>query len=503
MKKYLLPLLVLLTHSLQAQEPAKKEEPKPVIAASQSVNPVITKHQTTINGQTFSYTATTGYMTLKDESGKAKANIFYIAYTKDGVSDISKRPVTYTFNGGPGSASVWLHMGCIGPKRILMSDKGESLAPPYKYVNSEYSWLDKTDLVFIDPVNTGYSRAAQGEDEKQFLGYTGDIESVGEFIRLYTVKYGRWASPKFLAGESYGTTRAAGLSGYLQDKFNMYINGVALISSILNFQTARFEKGNDLPYPLFLPTYTAMAWYHKKVAPEYQGDLLKTLREVENFALNDYTLALTKGDMLPEMEKNRIIEKLSKFTGLSQAYIRNTDMRIEISRFVKELLRTEGKTAGRLDGRFTGTDFDNAGERNEFDPSLDATISGPYSASINHYLRQELKYENDLPYLVLTGRVQPWSYNNVQNQYLNVAETLRQAMAKNPYLKVWVGAGYYDLATPYFAAEYTVAHMGLKPEQRKNVNFTYFEAGHMMYIHKESLIKLKKDADKFYDEALK
>lgn len=503
MKKYLLPLLVLLTHSLQAQEPAKKEEPKPVIAASQSVNPVVTKHQTTINGQTFSYTATTGYMTLKDESGKAKANIFYIAYTKDGVSDISKRPVTYTFNGGPGSASVWLHMGCIGPKRILMSDKGESLAPPYKYVNSEYSWLDKTDLVFIDPVNTGYSRAAQGEDEKQFLGYTGDIESVGEFIRLYTVKYGRWASPKFLAGESYGTTRAAGLSGYLQDKFNMYINGVALISSILNFQTARFEKGNDLPYPLFLPTYTAMAWYHKKVAPEYQGDLLKTLREVENFALNDYTLALTKGDMLPEMEKNRIIEKLSKFTGLSQAYIRNTDMRIEISRFVKELLRTEGKTAGRLDGRFTGTDFDNAGERNEFDPSLDATISGPYSASINHYLRQELKYENDLPYLVLTGRVQPWSYNNVQNQYLNVAETLRQAMAKNPYLKVWVGAGYYDLATPYFAAEYTVAHMGLKPEQRKNVNFTYFEAGHMMYIHKESLIKLKKDADKFYDEALK
>ncbi|MFC0182678.1 S10 family peptidase [Pseudarcicella hirudinis] len=416
---------------------------------------------------------------------------------------MSKRPVTYTFNGGPGSASVWLHMGCIGPKRILMSDKGESLAPPYKYVNSEYSWLDKTDLVFIDPVNTGYSRAAQGEDEKQFLGYTGDIESVGEFIRLYTVKYGRWASPKFLAGESYGTTRAAGLSGYLQDKFNMYINGVALISSILNFQTARFEKGNDLPYPLFLPTYTAMAWYHKKVAPEYQGDLLKTLREVENFALNDYTLALTKGDMLPEMEKNRIIEKLSKFTGLSQAYIRNTDMRIEISRFVKELLRTEGKTAGRLDGRFTGTDFDNAGERNEFDPSLDATISGPYSASINHYLRQELKYENDLPYLVLTGRVQPWSYNNVQNQYLNVAETLRQAMAKNPYLKVWVGAGYYDLATPYFAAEYTVAHMGLKPEQRKNVNFTYFEAGHMMYIHKESLIKLKKDADKFYDEALK
>ena len=486
-----------------AQDSEKKSEQKPTIITQNIPAPIETKGQVIINGQTINYTTRTGYMVLKDESGKAKANIFFIAYTKDGVTDVAKRPVTYTFNGGPGSASVWLHMGCIGPKRIPMTEKGEALAPPYSYINNEYSWLDKTDLVFIDPVNTGYSRAAAGENERQFLGYTEDIESVGEFIRLYATKYGRWNSPKFLAGESYGTTRAAGLSGYLQDKYNMYINGVALISSILNFQTARFEKGNDLPFSLFLPTYTAMAWYHKKIAPEYQADLQKTLRDVEKFATNEYSTVLMKGDLASEAEQMMVTEKLSKFTGLSKEYIKNANNRIEIGRFVKELLRNEGKTAGRLDGRFTGTDYDNAGERYEFDPSLDATISGPYSATINQYLRQDLKYENDLPYLILTGRVQPWNYNNVQNQFLNVSETLRQAMSKNPYLKVWVAAGYYDLATPYYAAEYTFNHMMLRPEQKKNVNFTFFEAGHMMYIHKTSLIKLKQDADKFYESALK
>lgn len=479
----------------------KKPDEKPQFTPPPA--PVETKGQVNIGGQTINYTTKTGYMTLKDESGKPKANIFFIYYTKDGVTDLSKRAITYTFNGGPGSASVWLHMGMIGPKRIPMSDKGDALKPPYSYINNEYSWLDKTDLCFIDPVNTGYSRAVNGENERQFLGYVEDIESVGEFIRLHATKYARWASPKFLAGESYGTTRAAGLAGHLQDKYNMYINGVALISSILNFQTARFQKGNDLPYPLFLPTYTAMAWYHKKIAPEYQSDFNKTMQEVRNFALNEYSTYLMKGDLATEAEENSVVTKLSKFTGLSEKYIRQTDMRIEISRFVKELMREEGKTVGRLDGRFTGIDYDDAGEKYEFDPSLDATISGPYSGTINNYLRQDLKYENDLPYLILTGRVQPWNYNNVQNQFLNVAETLRGAMAENPHLKVWVCAGYYDLATPFFAAEYTFNHMGLRPEQKKNVNFTYYEAGHMMYIHKESLIKIKKDADKYFDEALK
>ena len=264
----------------------------------------------------------------------------------------------------------------------------------------------------------------------------------------------------------------------------------------------RFQTGNDLPYPLFLPTYTAMAYYHKKIAPEYASDFQRTMQEVRNFATNEYNTVLMKGDLATAAEQESVAKQLSKFTGLSEKYVRNVNLRIEIGRFVKELLRDEGKTAGRLDGRFTGTDLDNGGERYEFDPSLDATISGPYSGSVNHYLRQELKYENDLPYLVLTGRVQPWNYNNVQNQYLNVGETLRQAMSKNPHLKVWVAAGYYDLATPFFAAEYTFNHMGLKPEQKKNVSFTYYDAGHMMYIHKESLVKLKKDADRYYEEAL-
>jgi carboxypeptidase C (cathepsin A) len=500
-KLLLLSLLTSLSTLSFAQNVEKKAEEKPVFTPPPP--PVETKAQTTINGQTFGYTTRTGYMTLKDESGKPKANIFFIYYTKDGVSDASKRPITYTFNGGPGSASVWLHMGAIGPKRIPMSDKGDALKPPYSYVNNEYSWLDKTDLCFIDPVNTGYSRAVNGENERQFLGYVEDIESVGEFIRLHATKYGRWASPKFLAGESYGTTRASGLAGYLQDKYNMYINGVALISTILNFQTARFEIGNDLPYPLFLPTYTAMAFYHKKISAEYASDFNKTMQAVRDFAANEYATVLMKGDLATEAEQESVTEKLSKFTGLSKTYIKNSNLRIEIGRFTKELLRAEGKTAGRLDGRFTGTDLDNVGEKYEFDPSLDATISGPYSGTINQYLRQDLKYENELPYLILTGRVRPWNYNNVQNQYLNVGETLRQAMSKNPHLKVWVSAGYYDLATPFFAAEYTFNHMGLKPEQKKNVTFTYYDAGHMMYIHKESLIKQKKDADKFFDEALK
>lgn len=497
--KLFLVVAFLATLAVNAQKPDEKPTPQPAAVPA----PIETKGQATINGQTFGYTTRTGYMTLKDESGKPKANIFFVYYTRDGVNDLTKRPITYTFNGGPGSASVWLHMGCIGPKRIPMSDKGDALKPPYSYLNNEYSWLDKTDLCFIDPVNTGYSRAVAGENERQFLGYVEDIESVGEFIRLHATKYGRWGSPKFLAGESYGTTRASGLAGYLQDKFNMYINGVALISSILNFQTARFTPGNDLPYPLFLPTYTAMAWYHKKISPEYAADFQKTMQAVRDFATNEYSTVLMKGDLASETEKEIVIEKLSKFTGLSKTYIRNVNMRIEIARFTKELLRDEGKTAGRLDGRFTGTDLDNGGERYEFDPSLDATISGPYSGTINHYVRQELKYENDLPYLILTGRVQPWNYGNVQNQYLNVGETLRQAMSKNPHLKVWVSAGYYDLATPFYAAEYTFNHMGLKPEQKKNVNFTYYDAGHMMYIHKESLVKLKKDADKYFEDALK
>jgi carboxypeptidase C (cathepsin A) len=498
-KTYSLIFSLLIAFCLQAQEKPKsntadKNTPEPTLS--------VTSHSVKVKGQVINYKATTGYMLMRDEDGKPKANIFFIYYAKEGVADPKTRPITYTFNGGPGSSSVWLHMGALGPKRILMTDEGEMTKPPYEVADNEYTWLDETDLVFIDPVITGYSRPAEGVDKKEFHGYVEDISSVGDFIRLFTTRFQRWNSPKFLAGESYGTTRAAGLSGYLQDRHGLYLNGLILISSILNFQTARFEKGNDLPYSLFLPTYAATAWYHKKAGTEYK-ELKSFLTEVEQFAISEYTLALTKGDKLTEAEEASVVSKLQKFTGLSAEYIRQTNLRIEIQRFCKELLRTDSKTVGRLDSRFKGTDYDYAGERNEYDPSLAGAISGPYTMAINDYLRRTLKYENDLPYEILTGRVQPWNYNNVQNQYLNVGETMRNAISKNPYLKVLICNGYYDLATPYFATDYTIHHLFLDKSLRNNIKMTYYEAGHMMYIHKPSLMRQKEDVSAFMKDSLK
>ncbi|REA60871.1 peptidase S10 [Dyadobacter luteus] len=461
----------------------------------------VTKHSVTINGKNISYTATVGYTILHDENGKALGKVFSIAYTKDGEPDAAKRPVTFAYNGGPGSASLWVHMGALGPRRIRMQDSGEAEEPPYTVVDNEYSWLDKTDLVFIDPIETGYSRPAEGIDKKIFTGYEEDIQSVGDFIRLWTSRNGRWGSQKFLAGESYGTTRSAGLSGYLSDRYGYYLNGIVLISSILNFQTAQFNIGNDLPYPLFLPTYAAIAWYHKKIDPKYK-DLRTFLKEVEEFSLGEYSTALMKGDKLTDAEVESLAIKLATYTGLSKQYIINTNLRIVIFRFVKELRRNEGLVVGRLDGRFTGHEYDNAGERFASDPSNNE-ITGPYAMAINSYVKKELNYENDLPYEVLSGfRVRPWNYNNVQNQYLNVAETLRSAMTKNPSLKVTVLNGYYDLATPYFATQYTFDHMYLPKELRKNITMSFYEAGHMMYIHKPSLVDMKKNVGQFYDSFL-
>jgi carboxypeptidase C (cathepsin A) len=282
----------------------------------------------------------------------------------------------------------------------------------------------------------------------------------------------------------------------------MYLNGLILISSIMNFQTARFTKGNDLPYALFLPTYSSIAWYHKQLDPSITS--LKTLQsEVEKFAMGEYTVLLMKGDQLTPDEKNSLAKKLARYTGLSEEYIHQTNYRIDIGRFVKQLRRDEGATVGRLDGRFVGMDYDDAGENYEFDPSYNKAIYGPYTMAINDHIRKTLKFQSDLPYEILTGRVQPWNYNNVQNQFLNTAETMRQAMHKNPSLKVLIANGYYDLATPYFATDYTVNHMFIDPSLRNNIRQTFYEAGHMMYIHKPSLIQLKKDVAEFYKETLK
>nr|MBA3533060.1 peptidase S10 [Ardenticatenales bacterium] len=468
----------------------KKEETSPDVPKD---NLVQSQHSVTIGGQDIRYTVSTGTIVLKEESEKqgekageaegekAKASMFFIAYTRDDAPERGKRPLTFSFNGGPGSASIWLHLGVLGPRRVEMDEIGNLPPPPYQLVDNEYSLLDETDLVFIDPISTGYSRPVPGAKAKEFHGFKKDIESVGDFIRLYTTRYERWSSPKFLIGESYGTTRAAGLAGYLQERHGMYLNGIMLISSILDFQTAYFHIGNDLPHILFLPTYTATAWYHNRLEPRLQENLEATLREAEHFALEEYALALMKGVTLPTEERARIIEKVARYTGLSQEYVDRVDLRIEIHRFTKELLRSERRTVGRLDSRFRGIDRSVAGESHEYDPSL-TNIIGPYSATFNDYVRRELQFENDLSYEILNMKVWPWSYAEHENRYVNVTETLRKAMSINPYLKVFVGNGYYDLATPYFATEYTFNHLGLDPALQQNISMRYYEAGHMMYI---------------------
>lgn len=471
----------------------------------------LTQHAITIDGKKIAYTVTTGTIVLKEETEKqgeksgesegekAKASIFFVAYSLDDVEDKSKRPITFSFNGGPGSSSVWLHLGVLGPRRVLMDEIGYPLPPPYQLVDNEFSLLDASDLVFIDPVSTGYSRVVPGEKAEAFHGFKKDIESVGDFIRLYASRYKRWTSPKFLIGESYGTTRAAGLSGYLQERYGMYLNGIMLISSILDFQTARFSPGNDLPYILFLPTYTATAWYHKRL--KGKQDLRATLAEVEAFALGEYALALMKGASLAAGERSRIVQKLADYTSLPAEYIEQTDLRINIHRFVKELLRDEHRTVGRLDSRFKGIDRDAAGEQNEHDPSM-VNIMGCYTATFNDYVCEELEFQSDLPYEILTGRVHPWSFSEHENQYVNVAETLRKAISINPFLKVYVANGYYDLATPYFATRYTFSHLGLDADLQENISMGYYEAGHMMYIHKTSLEKMKADLAGFIQNAV-
>lgn len=460
----------------------------------------VTKHQLKLGTDVLNYTATTGYMEMKDEKDTVKANLFFIAYTKDGENDPSKRPVLFSFNGGPGSSSVWLHMGALGPKLVLMTEDGNTLPPPYKYADNPYTWLDKADIVFIDPMMTGFTRPAGKSSQSEFTGFNNDLQFVGDFIRLYTTKYKRWTSPKFIAGESYGTTRAAALAGYLEDRHGLYVNGIILISAILDFGTVITDRGNDMPFALQLPTLSATAWYHKKLDARYSS-LPALLQEVQQFSMHEYMDALLKGDRLTDAERSTIINRLHDYTGLSKDYLDETNLRLSVGRFNKELLRREGKTVGRLDARITGYDYDGAGEEFDYDPSYDIAIYGAYTAAINDYIRRDLNYQNDIPYEMLTGRVHPWA--NSRDKYLNVAETLRDAMVKNPYLKVWICNGYFDMATPYFATDYVIHHMFLPKALQNNISFTYYEAGHMMYIHKTSLQKLKTDYINFITNTLK
>jgi carboxypeptidase C (cathepsin A) len=383
-------------------------------------------------------------------------------------------------------------LGALGPKRVKMLDDGLMPPPPYEMENNEYTWLTETDLVFIDPVGTGYSRATKPEFGAKFWGVNGDIASVGEFIRMYLGREERWDSPLFLVGESYGTTRASGLSNYLFER-GIALNGISLVSTVMNFQTIRFADNNDLPLVLIFPSYTATAWYHKQLSPDLQRkSLAEVLRESENFAANEYAPALLRIDKLSASEKQSLLEKFSNYSGLSREFIEQNNFRVELGEFMKELLRKQRRTTGRLDSRFLGIDRDSGGADAETDPSMNA-IRPPYTAVFNDYVRKDLGYKSDVEYYILGGGIgAPWNWNT-DNRYADTSQTLKTAMSKNPYMKVWLAQGYYDMATPYFAAEYTVSAMNLDPQLRRNVSFTYYEAGHMMYIEKNSLRKFKED----------
>ncbi len=452
---------------------------------------VTTSHSITVDGADLAYTATAGRIVLRAEGhtddkfdgSQPKAEVFTVAYTANvDPEEARRRPVTFAFNGGPGSSSVWLHLGVLGPRRVIMGDVGELLPPPYGIADNAQTLLKHSDLVFIDPVSTGFSRAVKGEKSKEFHGYTGDIESVGEVIRLWTARNGRWMSPKYLCGESYGTTRAAGLTRHLQERYGLYLNGVILISCFLNGGSVEFSPGNDDAYVNYLPTYTAIANYHGKHG---ERPLSEMLQQAHEYASGEYPLVLAKGSRLPADERAAAVAKLADLTGLSPDYVDRVDLRPEHVRFLTELLRDQRRTVGRIDGRFTGWDADYGKEQMTTDPSIDA-ITGPYTAALNQYVRAELGYSSDLPYEVLTERVHPWSMKEFEGQHMYVLDKLAEAMRTNPHMRVHVACGYYDAATPHFAAETDVAHLAIPPELAANIEFAYYEAGHMMYLHEPS-----------------
>ncbi len=484
-------------------EGAKVEDGTPdgAVAEAEPVDVLVTtKHKLRIGRRVLAYTAHAGRVVLREEvieDGEAKghqpkAEVFLTAYTLDGRA-AKDRPVTFCFNGGPGSSSVWLHLGLLGPRRVLMGDAGDLLPPPYGLADNSQTLLQHSDLVFIDPVSTGFSRTVDGGKPGAYHGYAPDLESVGEVIRLWTTRNDRWMSPKYLAGESYGTLRAAALAEHLQRRYGMYLNGIALISAVLDMATIRFTEGNDTPYPLFLPTYAAIAHYHGR-----HGDrsLPHVLAEAEAYAERDYPWALARGARLTEDERADAVRTLASLTGLDPGYVDRVDLRIEHVRFYTELLRSQGRTIGRLDGRFTGWDADGGAEHYEADPSFLA-IHGPYAAAFNHYVRAELQYSSDLPYEILTDRVHPWSYSEFEGRGVSVADKLSSAMRANAHLRVHVACGYHDGATPYLAAEHTLAHLKIPEELRANVETAYYEAGHMMYVHEPSRVQQSADLAAF------
>jgi carboxypeptidase C (cathepsin A) len=461
--------------------------------------PVVTRHRISIGGKPLSYTATAGTLPITSATEDPEAHIFFIAYTADTPGKASRRPIIFAFNGGPGSSSVWLHLGTMGPKRVQLPDDGSMPVPPFRLSDNAETWLEEADLVFIDPVGTGYSRAVKPDQAQKFFSLKGDIESVGEFIRLYLTRYGRWSSPLFLAGESYGTTRAAGLANHLVDR-GIALNGIILVSTVLDFSTISFAPGNDLPYALFLPAYTATAGVHHRLPDDLSRDLPKALGEVERWAMTDYLQALAKGDRLVPAERREMIKRLARYTGIGEEYIDNSNLRIDPQRFAMELLRKEKKTLGRFDSRLTGSDLDAVAETPDYDPSL-AAVRPSFTATFNDYVSGELRYKTDREYYILGGGIGHWDWG-ANNSFVETKEALRKAFSKNPHMKMFVASGLFDLATPYLSTLYTLDHLELGETLRRNVTHARYGAGHMLYTDARSRIELKRDVAAFIRNAL-
>ena len=483
------------------EAPEKKAPETTEIPAEPTDDIVTTQHTITVKRKKLSYTAKAGRIVLrkevvkdgKSEGFKAKAEVFITSYTLDDA-DPGSRPVTFAFNGGPGSSSIWLHMGLLGPRRVLSGDVDDLVPPPYGLADNPETLLAHSDLVFIDPVSTGYSRASEGGETKDFHGFKGDIESVGEIIRLWVSRHERWLSPKFLAGESYGTLRAAGLAAHLQDRHGLYLNGLLLISSVLDLGTLRFTEGNDLPYSLYVPTYAAIAHYHGLHGERPLDDVLA---DAEDFAAKDLPWALARGARLSTQDRADAVATLASLTGLTESYVDRVNLRIEHVRFFTELLRDRGLTVGRMDGRFTTWEPDGGREHMSDDPSI-SRIIGAYAASFNHYVRAELGYKNDLPYeLIHEDTFKAWSYSDFEGRSVSVADSVSAAMRANPHLHVHVAFGHYDGATAYFAAEHVLAHLQIPEELRDNIDTAYYPAGHMMYVHEPTRVQQAKDLAKF------
>jgi carboxypeptidase C (cathepsin A) len=500
MKKILCLMSALTALSLPAAEPAGTNAPAAtnnavVVKIPDSAHaPTRVTNTVTIAGDRVTYVAETGMLPLLKPDGSSRASIFYVAYTRAGVTN-STRPVMFCFNGGPGSASLWLHLGALGPRRVKMNEDGSQPPPPSSLMDNEYSVLNTSDLVFIDPVATGFSRATKDEKPDQFFGDSADLDSVGEFIRLWTTRNERWLSPKFLCGESYGVFRAAGLADNLRARFGLYLNGLVLVSGVLDFATiSSGETGNDLPYPLILPAFTAAAFYHGKLPPDLQNDLTRALAESRTFARGEYTKALALGAALPVEEKQKLVVELSRLTGLTSDVITDNNLRVSEGVFRKQLLHGAGLILGAYDARLTGRDGDAAATEPAYDPAS-AAVMGPFSAAMNSYVRSELKFEDDLPYELIAG-VQPWNYG-AHNDYPNASDRLASVMNQNPYLKVLVCGGRCDLVCPIDTIRHSLEHMPLAESGRKNISYAEFDSGHMMYINLPDLQKLQTELEKF------